>query len=378
MRIVSVTHYYPSKGGGIEAVAYEINRRLADAGHHVDWFATASSRLPECPPTVTFHPVAAINLIERYVGIPMPIWFSREILGLWVAIRQSDAVHIHDFIYPGSMLALIFGRIHRKPVILTQHIGEIPYRSAFLTRLLKLINVTVGSAGLRIASRVVFISNSVEDYFRRFVHFKTPPIYIPNGVDLNTFNPVSELERLRIRERLGLALDMPVFLFVGRFVEKKGMQLLEKIAPVTTTIQWVFAGEGPLHPSQWGAQNIRVYEGWTREKLAQLYRCADLLVLPSRGEGFPLVVQESFACGTPVIVSTETAKGCKRAMHLLYSLPIEGEEDHPMWLKGLISLSHATEELRAKRKLVAKFSRGEWDWDAAAKRYLSLYRDPEE
>src|SRR5690242_10423998 len=42
-RIVSVTHFFPSRRGGIELVAAAINRRLAERGHAVAWFASADA-----------------------------------------------------------------------------------------------------------------------------------------------------------------------------------------------------------------------------------------------------------------------------------------------------------------------------------------------
>ena len=45
------------------------------------------------------------------------------------------------------------------------------------------------------------------------------------------------------------------------------------------------------------------------EELRELYGSHDLFIMPSYGEGFPLVVQESLACGTPVVISIDTAHG---------------------------------------------------------------------
>jgi glycosyltransferase involved in cell wall biosynthesis len=44
-----------------------------------------------------------------------------------------------------------------------------------------------------------------------------------------------------------------------------------------------------------------------RERVAQLYRAADALLLPSRGEGFPLTAQEAMASGLPVVLGDDPA-----------------------------------------------------------------------
>lgn len=70
---------------------------------------------------------------------------------------------------------------------------------------------------------------------------------------------------------------------------------------------WAFAGWGPLDPTTWNAANVRVFSGLPDSSLARLYRCCDLLVLPSTGEGgFPLVAREALASGIPVVCSEET------------------------------------------------------------------------
>jgi hypothetical protein len=79
MRIVCVSHYFPARKGGIEIVAHEINRRLAQRGHRVDWFASASDELPAAQEHLHCHPMQALHLVERLLGIPLPLWFGRGI-----------------------------------------------------------------------------------------------------------------------------------------------------------------------------------------------------------------------------------------------------------------------------------------------------------
>lgn len=372
MRIVSVSHYFPACKGGIEIVAHEINRRLAQRGHRVDWFASASAELPAAHPHLHCHPMQALHLVERLLGIPLPIWLGRGVPALWSAIRQCDAVHLHDFIYPGSMLAMACARWLGKPVVLTQHIGEIPYDSPILAGTLSLVNRVAGKFMLRRAAQVVFISNAVEAYFGGFVRYCRPPVYLPNGVNCSVFHPAGAAERSAVRHGLGIGDDDAVCLFVGRFVEKKGLKLLHQLLPLTPGITWIFAGHGPLTPPASG--RVRVLESLSHAQLAGLYRAADLLVLPSQGEGFPLVVQEAFACGLPAVVSDSTAAGSEHARPLLTELPVSGDNIAGRWAATLVGLLADRAALLARREKVAAFARDHWNWEQAVERYLELYR----
>jgi glycosyltransferase involved in cell wall biosynthesis len=376
MRIVSVTHYFPERKGGIEIVALEINRRLAERGHRVDWFASTPTRLPAATSNLHFRPMRAIHLVERLLGIPLPVWIAGGVPALWTAIRDCDAVHVHDFIYPGSMLAMAFARWHGKPVVLTQHIGEIPYDSKFLSATLSAVNRVAGKLALRSAAQVVFISNAVETYFRSFTAFRRAPAYIPNGVNTGIFYPGGADARDAARGKLGIAPDAAVCLFVGRFVEKKGMKLLNKVVPLTPAIDWMFAGHGPLRPPQPVGQQVRIFDSLSHAELAQLYRAADLLVLPSQGEGFPLVVQEAMACGLPAIVSDATAAGCEEARPLLDELPVTGEAAAQQWQARLSSLMQDRATLAARRPAAAAFAAQHWSWEHAVDQYLRFYALP--
>ena len=75
-----------------------------------------------------------------------------------------------------------------------------------------------------------------------------------------------------------------------------------------------------------GLRNVIVFSDLTGPFLAPLYQASDLLVLPSKGEGFPLVIQEALACDLPVVCSAETV-GADAAVSAFLSAVALNERD---------------------------------------------------
>lgn len=357
MRIALVTHYFPAHRGGVERVAAELAGRLARGyGAEVEWHAS------DCDPPPAIEGVRAVpgascNLIERRLGFPYPLWSPAALARLARAARAADAVHIHDCLYLPNLVAFVAARLAGRPVIVTQHVGMISYRNPLLRALLAAAYRLFGRIVLGRATQVVFVSEGVRLFFQHFIRFKTPPVLVANGVDTEVFRP---------GERASTA--KPVLLFVGRFVEKKGLALLRELAHQLPEAQWVFAGWGPLDPGAWGLPNVRVVRGRASGELVPLYQAADLLVLPSVGEGFPLVVQEAMACGTPAMVSEETAAGAPQAQELLIREPL----DAGRWAARIRALLASPGDLAALRPRVAALAREQWSWERCAARYASL------
>lgn len=357
----------------MEKVAYEIASRLAGtSGQKNVWVASASED-PSliASDTLVPVPVDAWNVFESRIGVPWPIWGWRGLRKLYGLVRSADIVHLHDALYFGNFFAWLFARWHRIPVILTQHIGTIPYRSRFLRCLHFIANRTVGRLIASSADRVVFISSAVCDEFSRFCSFRSPPLYIPNGVEHSVFcrqGACPDHQKIRdVRANGGR-----VFIFVGRFVEKKGLHVLHRLAANCSTDLWIFAGHGPLDPEAWGLANVLVVRDERGPGLASYYRAADLLVLPSVGEGFPLVVQEAMACGTPALVGEETAAGCPQAAALLLVESLDAEGAAGRWTTRLQRIEPRSPAWLALREDVAKFALDFWSWDRAASRYRLL------
>ena len=109
------------------------------------------------------------------------------------------------------------------------------------------------------------------------------------------------------------------------------------------------------------------------EELSALYQAADLFVLPSVGEGFPLSVQEAMACGTPALVGEDTAAGCPEAGDALLSERVGGATAE-RWTARLQALLAAPDQLESLRPRVAAFAREHWSWERCVAIYAQLLR----
>ena len=371
MRIVLVTHYYPAHRGGIELVAGELARRLAGGhGAEIAWHASDCDPPPAIP-GVTCSPARAWNGIERRAGVPYPVWSLGALRRLVRAVREADAVHLHDCLYLPNGVAYAAARLAGKPVLVTQHVGMVPYRNPVLRALLFAAYRILGRLVLGGATQVVFVSDTVLRYFQSFVAFRSPSRLVANGVDTTVFRPAEEARRATLRREFGAEPGVPLFLFVGRFVEKKGLPLLRQLAALPLRARWLFAGWGPLDPQGWGLPNVSVLRDLSGSSLAPLYQAADLLVLPSTGEGFPLVVQEAMACGTPALVGTETAAGCPEAAPLLLHEDVSGPDAPARWERRLRDLA-GSRQLGDLRPQVTAWAASQWSWERCARRYAEL------
>jgi glycosyltransferase involved in cell wall biosynthesis len=113
----------------------------------------------------------------------------------------------------------------------------------------------------------------------------------------------------------------------------------------------------------------------SHEQLAAYYRAADLLLLPSSGEGFPLVVQEALCCGTAVLSTAEVASACPAATAMIHTGPTPRRDAAiDGWAQALEQalLESDDSEARQARSLAA---RALWSWEDCASRYLELFAE---
>jgi glycosyltransferase involved in cell wall biosynthesis len=187
---------------------------------------------------------------------------------------------------------------------------------------MRLANFLVTQPMIVSADHRVFISDRVrrtlmgEPAQRRY-------LLLYNGVDTSIFFPKTDASCAAIRSRYGIMTDERMLIFVGRFVEKKGLAVLRSLAARRPYLHFLLVGRGPISPENWGLPNVHVMGPQAQQTIAELYRAADLLLLPSVGEGFPLVVQEAMACGLPVICGSDSAQADPTASQWLRGIDID-------------------------------------------------------
>ncbi|WP_206242362.1 glycosyltransferase family 4 protein [Novosphingobium terrae] len=311
-RILTVSHFYESHLGGLERVAGHLARALERQGAQVTW---AASTQDAAPSDISTLPLPCANPTEALSGLPMPLPGPRALAALWRAVGQAEALVVHDALYVTSIAAMVMAKLRRRRVVLVQHIAAIPFASAAMRALMRLANALVTQPMLSAADEVVFISATVRKDLlgnppRRTAHL------LFNGVDDSIFRPDGPSTR-----------PMPdasrCCLFVGRFVEKKGLSILRALARQRPDLTLLMAGDGPIRPESWNLPNVHVLGPQNAGQLAALYRGADLLLLPSVGEGYPLVIQEAMACGLPVICGAPTHLADPDASRWLHGVAVD-------------------------------------------------------
>jgi glycosyltransferase involved in cell wall biosynthesis len=371
-----VTHYFESHRSGIELIAGRLIRELVRLDQEVVWVASNATPPPDSECRSRAVALNAINITERWLGIPFPIPSLRAIGQIRCEVRRAEAVLLQDCLYPACIAAFLFALLSRKPVVIAQHVGIVPYNNPLFRVMMSLANRIVVRPMLARADRVAFFSEITARYFSG-VSFRQTPRLMFTGVDTETFFPIRPVQKLALRARLGLTPNRPVALFVGRFVEKKGLHILSRMARLRPNLAWAFAGWGHLNPREWDLPNVIVFSDLDGRSIAPLYQASDLFVLPSKGEGFPLVIQEALACGLPVVCSAETVGADAAASAFLSPVPFDEQNPDGTALafceeidRALVDDGNSAHSSEERFQFVSK----RYCWRATATEYLKLIR----
>jgi teichuronic acid biosynthesis glycosyltransferase TuaC len=209
------------------------------------------------------------------------------------------------YVYPDGFAAVLLGKMLKVPVIVSARGTDINVFPSF--RLIRpMIRWT-----LRHATGLIAVSDALKHRMVLLGISADKIRVIPNGVDVQRFFPV---DRLDARRRLGLQADNPIIVSVGSLTPAKRhdmlIRALSEVAKQIPEIRAYIVGEGSLHSKLQALiderrmnQQIFLVGGKPNAELHLWFSAADASCLASSREGWPNVVMESIACGTPVVAT---------------------------------------------------------------------------
>lgn len=217
--------------------------------------------------------------------------------------KEDDGTIIHGNTWNG------FSFKDESPLVLTEHlVVHDPAYEPVKTPGQKLFHKLIYNyekRSLETADTVTCVSNYSKKMLEKVFEYHDAQV-IYNGVDQDIFRPV-EINRQALYEQLGLKGTEKILLFVGNPGKRKGADLLPEIMNRLEDSYVLLMTSGLREEIFSKNKKIISVGKVSLDKLVMLYNFCDILLFPSRLEGFGLTVAEAMACGKPVVATNGSA-----------------------------------------------------------------------
>ncbi|HEY7015452.1 MAG TPA: D-inositol-3-phosphate glycosyltransferase [Streptosporangiaceae bacterium] len=382
--------------GGLNVYVVEVAKRLAARGVEVDIFTRAVSR--EAPPVAELAPGVFVRHVpagpfEDLDKADLPgqlCHFTFEVLRAEAAYAPGRYDVVHGHYWLSGQVGAVAKERWGVPFVQSMHtLGRV-----------KNAALTAGDAAepaerIRGEAEVVAAADrlvaNTDDEARQLIDlYAAEPTRVRTinpGVDLAVFTPGSQLAA---RQRLGLPADAVVLVFAGRMQPLKAPHVVLRAAArmvrddpaLADRLRVAFvggpSGTGRADPdgltelaAALGISGIvRLEPPCPQPELAEWYRAATVVMVPSCSESFGLVAVEAQACGTPVVAAS--VGGLRTAVRDGISGVLVDSRDPAQYAR-------AVQELIARPDTLARLARGArehasgFGWGVTVDRLLALY-----
>lgn len=308
-----ITKFPPITGGGeshIELVA----RQMAMRGHNVEIITAPHSERTSLKFPYIIHEVEGLSdksvNFDAVAAITSILEASKYDL---LYIVNYEALFYFSFAEPPTQFTtkLIFST-YNTPVIGKRIFDGIGKRFDVEKRLIK--------RAMQEVSIDHFIVNS-ESFREGFTEIGAPhekTTRIDFGIDLDIFKPAIAKKPIDTKKEIKL-------LCTSRFVQRKGIEdLIKSLDYLPLNYHLHLTGSGSVHnqgthtylknlASRYGNRVTLASKKKSLKELVELYRSADIFIMPSEYEGFGLSALEAMACGTPVVATN--VQGLREFIH---------------------------------------------------------------
>ncbi|WP_280672181.1 D-inositol-3-phosphate glycosyltransferase [Kitasatospora sp. MAP12-44] len=383
--------------GGMNVYIVELAKRLAELDIEVEIFTRATSS--DLAPAVELAPGVLVRHVTAgpYEGL-LKEDLSAQLCAFTHGVLRTEAGHrpghydlVHSHYWLSGQVGWLAAQRWGVPLVHTMHtMGKVKNAALAEGDAPEPASRLIGESQVVDAADRL-IANTVDEAGELASHYGARPeqlAVVHPGVNLDVFRPG---DQAAARARLGLPQDAAVLLFAGRIQPLKAPDVLLKAVSVLLARRPELRGQlvvpvvgGPsgtglaepesLHKlaAQLGITDVvRFHPPVGQPELAQWYRAATALVMPSYSESFGLVALEAQACGTPVVAAA--VGGLPVAVRDGETGTLVPGHDPQDWARALEPYTARPPELAVRQGEAAVRHAAAFGWGAAAGRTAEVY-----
>jgi glycosyltransferase involved in cell wall biosynthesis len=389
--------------GGAAIAGYRLHQRLLEQGLDskmlVGNVKTDSDRIVVIPRKPRLE--NQLNRLTRYSGLNYIHLFSSFDIPNHKFYQDADILNFHN-LHTGYFNYLAISKLTKtKPAVFTLHdmwsftghcaysydcdrwkigCGKCPYPDTYpainrdSTRIeWKLKNWIYSKSNLTIITLSHWLTKQAQaSMLSRF-----PIHHIPNGIDLNAYQP---LDRQLCKGVLDIPQDKKVLLFGAESLKDKrkgGDLLLNALQQLPQSLKaeillLTFGNGSETITAALGIQTINL--GYiSSDRLKSIaYSAADLFIFPTRADNLPLVLQESMACGTPMV--SFDIGGVPDLVRPMVTGYLAKPEDAKDFCNGIVTLLEDDQLRQTMSANCRAIAITEYSLELQAERYIKLYK----
>jgi len=278
--------------------------------------------------------------------------------------NEFDIIHAHGMYGPpAGLVAKLLSQKLNIPYVVTCHGSDINLAMPKA----KELYVDV----LENAARVIFVSNALLNKAKSFGYVGENSVVIPNGIEPDIFKP---LDKEKIKKELGLSKK--VVGFVGNLINVKRADKLPEIFSYISSIydtEFLVVGDGELRENienecKKRKLKVKFVGRVSHEDVPYYMNAMDVMILPSRNEGFGAVVIEAQGCGVAVVGSSNG--GIPEAIGDGGKVVEDGEDFEKRFAESVVKLLENPITGSYLRKRALGFS-----WENIVEKEVELYNE---